>query len=88
VLVYLEVLLNKANGKYPQRIVSGIEQKRVQLIVAILERYLRISLSDFDIYVNIPGEFDFRDTGLDLAIAAALYSQSKGVTIDKQLIFI
>jgi len=65
VLVYLEVLLNKANGKYPQRIVSGIEQKRVQLIIAILERYLKISLWDFDVYVNIPGEFDFRDTGLD-----------------------
>ncbi len=54
VIVHLEVLLNKANGKYPQRITSGIEQKRLQIIIAILERYLKINLSAFDIYVNIP----------------------------------
>jgi len=88
VLVCLEVLLNKANGKYPQRIVSWIEQKRLQLIIAILERYLKINLWAFDIYVNIPGEFEFRDTGLDLGIAAALYSQSKNVVIDKNLVFV
>jgi len=88
VIVHLEVLLNKANGKYPQRITSGIEQKRLQIIIAILERYLKVNLSAFDIYVNIPGEFEFRDTGLDLAIAAAVYSQSKNVIIDKQLIFL
>ncbi len=88
VLVHLEVLLNKANWKYPQRVTSWIEQKRLQLIIAILERHLKINLWYFDIYVNIPWEFEFRDTGLDLAIAVAIYSQSKDVIIDKSLVFI
>ncbi len=88
VIVHLEVLLNKANGKYPQRIVQWIDQKRLQLIIAILERYLKINLWYFDVYVNIPWEFIFHDTGLDLALATAIYSQSKNIIIDKQLIFV
>lgn len=88
VLVHLEVLLNKANGKYPQRVCQWIDQKRLQIVTAILEKYLKINLSFFDIYVNIPGEFVFRDTGLDLALATAIYSQAKGKIIDKELVFL
>jgi len=57
-------------------------------VIAILERYLKINLSFFDIYVNIPGEFVFRDTGLDLALATAIYSQAKGKIVDKELVFL
>ncbi len=88
VLINLEVLLNKTFGKYPQRISQWVDNKRVQLITAIVERYLKVKSSYFDIYVNIPGEFQFRDNGLDLAIAAAIYSQSKWTIIDKEIVFI
>ncbi len=88
VLISLEVLLNKTYGKFPQRIAQWIDTKRLQIIIAILDRYLKLNLSFFDIYVNIPGEFKFSDNGLDLALAAAIYSQAKNVIIDKQLIFI
>ncbi len=88
VLVNLEVLLNKTFGKYPQRISQWVDNKRVQLLTAIVERYLKVKSSYFDIYVNIPGEFQFRDNGLDLAIVAAIYSQSKGTIIDKEIVFI
>jgi len=88
VLVHLEVLLNKANGKFPQRVCQWVDQKRLQIVIAILERYLKINLSFFDIYVNIPGEFVFRDTGLDLALATAIYSQAKGKIVDKELVFL
>jgi predicted ATP-dependent serine protease len=47
------------------------------LIVAILEKYLKLTLSVFDLYVNIPGEFKLYDSGLDLAIATAIWSQAK-----------
>ncbi len=88
VLVHLEVLLNKSNGKFPQRVSQWIETKRLYIIIAVLERYLKLNLDVFDIYVNIPGEFTFRDTGLDVALAAAIRSQTKNKVIDKQLIFI
>ncbi len=77
VLVSLEVLLNKTNYKYPKRVAIGIDSSRLDLVVAILERYLNIKLGYFDIFVNIPGEFRFYDSWLDLAIAAAIYGQYK-----------
>lgn len=88
VVVHLEVLLNKTNGKFPVRQVVGVDPKRVDLIVAILERYLKVNLGRFDIFVNIPGEFTFRDSGLDLAIAAGIYSQFKNIVVDKNLLFL
>ncbi|MBP6085675.1 hypothetical protein KA478_00390 [Patescibacteria group bacterium] len=42
----------------------------------------------YDIFVNIPGEFTFYDSGIDLAIAAALYSQYKDISPDPNLVYI
>jgi len=42
----------------------------------------------FDIFVNIPGEFDFRDSGLDLAITAGIYSQYTNTQAPKDTIFL
>lgn len=88
VVVHLEVLLNKTQGKFPVRQVVGVEGKRVDLIIAILERYLKAKLWWFDVFVNIPWEFSFHDSGLDLAIAAGIYSQFKNVVVDKNLLFL
>jgi len=75
--VSLEVLLNKTNYKFPKRTAIGVDSARLDLVVAILERYLGLKLGLFDIFVNIPGEFRFADSGLDLAMAAAIYGQYK-----------
>ena len=61
VFVHVEVLLNTTYGKFPQRVTQGIDPKRLHIICAILERYLKLPLGKYDIYVNIPGEFQFRD---------------------------
>lgn len=88
VVVHLEVLLNKTQWKYPVRQAVGVDAKRVDLILAILERYLKANLGRFDVFVNIPGEFSFKDSWLDLAIAAAIYSQFKNKVVDKNLLFL
>jgi DNA repair protein RadA/Sms len=87
IVITLEALLNKSVGKYPQRVAIGIENNRLSLIVAILEKYLKCKLGMVDIYINIPGEFNFRDSGLDLAVAAAIYSQYKGKVLANDLVF-
>jgi len=88
VIAHIEVLLNKTKYKFPQRSCIGVDPKRVDMIVAILERYLHINLWLFDIFVNIPGEFDFRDSGIDLAIAMGMYSQYTNTHVPKDTIFI
>ena len=88
VLVHVESLLSKSKWKFPQKTVLGISGNRIPIIVAVLEQYLNLKLGYSDIFVNIPGEFTFRDSGLDLAIAASLWSQSTSTTIGHDIIFI
>ncbi len=88
VVVHLEVLLNKTKFKFPQRSAIGIDTQRLNLIVAILEKYLKLDLGGIDIYVNIPWEFSFHDSGLDLAIAAGILSQYKNKILDRHLVFV
>ncbi len=88
VIVNLEVLLNKTNYKYPQRMAVWIDNNRLNLVIAILERYLKLNLWYFDIYVNLPWEFKFYDSGLDLALAAAILSQYQNRLVDKNSIFV
>lgn len=88
VIITIEALINKANGKYPQRVALWVENQRVQLILAILERYCKIGLWFHDVYVNIPWGRSSDDTGLDLAIAAALLSQYHNTTPPKDHLFV
>lgn len=86
--VILEVLLTKTYGKYPERNVVGLNPKRVQLVCAILEKYCSLKLNMFDIYVHIPGEFKFSDSGLDLALAVAIWSSYHDRTIDSLKVYV
>ena len=88
VIITIEALINKANGKYPQRVALWVENQRVQLILAILERYCKIGLWFHDVYVNIPGGRSSDDTGLDLAIAASLLSQWHNVPAPQAHLFV
>ena len=88
VLVHVESLLSKAKWKFPQRTTVWIGWNRITIIIAILEQYLNLKLWYHDIFVNIPWEFTFRDSGLDLALAASLWSQSTQTTIWHDIVFV
>jgi DNA repair protein RadA/Sms len=87
ILVHVEALLTKNYNNHPQRNAVWIDPKRLQLIIAILEKYCKCSLYQFDIFVNIPWEFTFYDSGIDVAIAAAIYSQYKGIIPEYNLVY-
>ena len=88
VLTTIEVLLNKTKYKFPKRTTIWIDSNRIELIIAILERYLNINLGFFDIFVNVPWEFKFQDAWLDLAIAVWILSAYKNKSIESNKVFI
>ncbi len=88
VLTTIEVLLNKTKYKFPKRSTIWVDSSRVEMIIAILERYLNINLEFFDVFINIPGEFKFYDSWLDLAIAAGIYSAYKNKIISMNNVFV
>lgn len=75
VFVNIEVLITPAAFNYPQRNVIGYDKERLNLILAIMNKYLWFNFEEKDIFLNIPWELSFKkDSGLDLAIIWAIYS--------------
>ena len=73
-LLELQALTIASKYGIPQRCVTGIDQKRVVLIAAILEKYLQIKLSSQDIFFKVAGGFKIKGSSCDLGIALALLS--------------
>jgi DNA repair protein RadA/Sms len=88
VLLYVETLLSKMKGKYPQRVTLWIETTRLYLLLAIMEKYLQFVGWAMDVFVNIPWEFKWADAGLDIAVIVALWTQRKQKSIPPQTIFL
>ncbi|MCX5921825.1 MAG: DNA repair protein RadA [Candidatus Dependentiae bacterium] len=73
-LLELQALTIESKLGIPQRVVSGLDQKQVVLIAAILEKYLHIKLSTQDIFFKVSGGFKIKGSSTDLGIALALLS--------------
>ena len=73
-LLELQALTIDSKLGIPQRVVSGVDQKQVVLIAAILEKYLHVRLSSQDIFFKVSGGFKIKDSSTDLGIALALLS--------------
>lgn len=80
-LVEVQALVNKTAYGYPKRAASGIDLNRLNLLVAMLERRTKLSLSDQDIYINIVGGIRLSDPAADLAICMAIGSAAKGLQL-------
>lgn len=74
ILLELQALTITTKFGLPQRVVTGIDQKQVVLIAAILEKYLQIKLSAQDIFFKISGSLKIQGSSSDLGIALALLS--------------
>ncbi len=81
-LFEIQVLVVKANQTFGKRVVKGVEANRAAIIVALLEKELKVSLNHFDIYIDIVGESKLPPDDIDLPLGAAIYS----ALLDKPLI--
>lgn len=74
--VFFEVqaLTSNANVGFARRTAIGIDNQRLSMIIAVMEKKLGIRLYDKDVYVNIVGGMKPDSTSTDLAVALAIYS--------------
>lgn len=73
-LLEIQALCVATKFSMPQRVVTGLDQKRVLLIAAILEKYLHVNLSSFDIFCKVSGGCSIKESASDVALALALLS--------------
>lgn len=85
-LVEIQALVTPSQYGTPQRTATGIKDKRLQMIVALLEKKLDLPLGTQDIFVNVAGGLKLRDPGTDLAVALAIISSFRDVSLPTKLV--
>jgi DNA repair protein RadA/Sms len=73
-LVEIQALVADGNSNYPKRLAQGIDQNRLALLVAVLQRHGGIVLSGEDVFVNVVGGLRIGETSADLPVALAIAS--------------
>lgn len=88
VLVEIQALLAPTNFVSPKRMAAGVDQQRVSLIMAVLEKRLGLILQNQDAYVNVAGGVKILETGIDLPIAVSIASSFRDKATNQYDVFI
>lgn len=73
-LIEAQALVSASPYANPQRSVTGFDAKRLNMLIAVIEKRLGLRMDKKDVFLNIAGGFKASDPALDLAVAAALIS--------------
>jgi DNA repair protein RadA/Sms len=87
-IVEVQSLATSSNYGTPQRVVVGLEQKKLAILLAILEKNLALYLRSSDVFINLAGGIRSSDPSLDLAILAAIISSLKDRPLPDKAVFI
>jgi len=82
-LFEVQSLVSYTNFNNPRRMADGLDQNRLLIIIAALEKHCDLKLQTFDVFVNVAGGFQINETASDLAVAAAIASSYADVPIPK-----
>jgi DNA repair protein RadA/Sms len=78
ILLEVQSLVAPTDLAMPRRVGTGVDPKRLAMIVAVLSRHAGIALGSADVFVNVAGGVRIDEPGADLAIALAIASAAKG----------
>src|SRR5213592_3970284 len=77
-LLEIQALVAPSDLAMPRRVATGVDPKRLAMIVAVLGRHARVALGSADVFVNVAGGVRIDDPGADLAVALAIASAARG----------
>lgn len=81
-LVELQALVSSTKYGTGRRMVQGVEQNRVALLIAMLEKRVGLQLLGDDVFVNVAGGLVLDEPAVDLGIVAVIASSFKNVPVD------
>jgi DNA repair protein RadA/Sms len=80
-LLEIQALVAQSDLAMPRRVATGVDPKRLAMIVAVLARHAGIGLGQADVFVNVAGGVRIDEPGADLAVALAIASAAKRVPV-------
>ncbi len=81
ILLEIQALVAPTDLAMPRRVATGVDPKRLAMIVAVLSRHARVALGAADVFVNVAGGVRIDEPGADLAVALAIASAARGVAV-------
>jgi DNA repair protein RadA/Sms len=80
-LLEIQALVSPTDLAMPRRVGTGVDPKRLAMIVAVLARHGGIALGQADVFVNVAGGVRVDEPGADLAVGLAIASAAKGLPV-------
>lgn len=87
ILVEIQALVSSAVYGTPQRSTTGYNAKRLNMILAVLEKRAGFRLGAKDVFLNITGGINVDDPAIDLAVVAAILSSNEDIAVGKDVCF-
>jgi DNA repair protein RadA/Sms len=81
ILLEIQALVAPSDLALPRRVATGVDPKRLAMIVAVLSRHARVALGQADVFVNVAGGVRIDEPGADLAVALAIASAARGAAV-------
>lgn len=83
-LVETQALVSSAAYGMPQRVATGFDQRRLNMLLAVLEKRVGFKLMQKDVFLNIAGGLRVTDLAMDLSVIAAVLSSNVDTAIESQ----
>ena len=84
-LIETQALVSTAAYGNPQRSATGFDLRRLNMLLAVLEKRIGFKVMQKDVFLNIAGGIRVTDTAIDLSVIAAIISSNMDVSIDKDV---
>lgn len=84
-LIEVQALVSTAAYGTPQRSSTGFDSKRLNMLLAVMEKRCGFKLGAKDVFLNIAGGIKVDDPAIDLAVVAAVLSSNADIAIDKNI---
>lgn len=86
-MIEIQALVSSAVYGTPQRSTTGYNSKRLNMLLAVLEKRAGFKLGAKDVFLNVTGGISVDDPAIDLAVIAAILSSNEDVPIEKDICF-
>jgi len=88
ILIELQSLVSSATFGTPSRMTTGVDHKRVSLLLAVLEKKLGLHIQGQDVYINIAGGFQVDEPAVDLGLISAVVSSFRDIAIPQEFVIL
>ncbi|GBU24064.1 DNA repair protein RadA [Fibrobacteria bacterium R8-3-H12] len=87
-LFEIQALVGKTSYAMPQRVSAGVEAKKLTIILALLERFAKLQVSNSDVFASVVGGLKLDDPGIDLPLALAIVGNARNISLPSHSIVI